>query len=265
MGRRFRKCANLLFVPVVMTVLACGGARRLADVAAFPRPPLRSGTPQTASIPLGEDATGILWVVRNEQCPWSVLYFHGNGEDLHDLRGIVRGLARHATVYAVDYRGYGCGRGTPSVGTFEADARAFYDAAVRLGAEPSRLVVQGYSIGGAAAVEVAASRRVAGLLLGSTFTSLLGVPWFGRFLPVDWFRSEDKLRGGPEGRGVACPVRIYHGTADRLIDFSHGERLFAAAPEPKVLVPLEGEDHISAHRQDGAQLAAFLAWLEALQ
>ncbi len=250
--------ANLLLVPVAVACLACGGARCVADAAAFPRPPLREAVPQTEPVPLGEGAVGTLWVVRNARSPWSVLYFHGNGEDLHDVRGIVRALARHATVYAADYRGYGRSTGEPSVETFEADARAFYDAAVRLGADPKRLVAHGYSLGGAAAAEVAASRPLAGVLLGSTFTSLLGVPRFGCLLPVDWLRTEAKL-----GR-VACPVRIYHGTADRLIAFSHGERLFAAAREPKAFVPLAGEDHISAHRHDGRQFADFLAWLEAL-
>lgn len=253
------KVANLLLLPLVLLCLACGGARCLADVAAFPRPPLREAAPQTEPVPLGEGAVGSLWVVRNAQSPWSVLYFHGNGEDVYDVRGIVRALARHATVYAADYRGYGRSTGTPSVRTFEADARAFYDAALRLGADPKRLVVHGYSLGGAAAVEVAASRPVAGALLGSTFTSLIAVPWFGRFLPVDWLRSEEKMAR------ISCPVRVYHGTADRLIAFSHGQRLHAAARDPKSFVPLEGEDHISAHRRDGQQFAAFLAWLEALK
>lgn len=253
------KSLNLLLVPAVMLCLACGGARCVADVAAFPRPPLREAAPQVEPVPLGEGAIGTLWVVRNAQSPWSVLYFHGNGEDLHDVRGIVRALAHHASVYAADYRGYGRSTGTPSVRTFEADARAFYDAAIRLGADPRRLVVHGYSLGGAAAVEVAASRPVAGALLGSTFTSLLAVPWFGRFLPVDWLLSEAKLRR------VTCPVRVYHGTADRLIAFPNGQRLYAAAQGPKSFVPLEGEDHISAHRRDGEQFADFLGWLGTLR
>jgi fermentation-respiration switch protein FrsA (DUF1100 family) len=31
--------------------------------------------------------------------------------------------------------------------------------------------------------------------------------------------------------------------ADRLISFRHGERLFAAANEPKQFLPLPGHDH----------------------
>jgi fermentation-respiration switch protein FrsA (DUF1100 family) len=38
-------------------------------------------------------------------------------------------------------------------------------------------------------------------------------------------------------------VFIAHGTADTVIQFVHGERLFAAANEPKEFVPLPGEDH----------------------
>jgi fermentation-respiration switch protein FrsA (DUF1100 family) len=39
------------------------------------------------------------------------------------------------------------------------------------------------------------------------------------------------------------PIFIAHGTADRVVPFSHGERLFAAANEPKQFFPMVGYDH----------------------
>jgi fermentation-respiration switch protein FrsA (DUF1100 family) len=42
---------------------------------------------------------------------------------------------------------------------------------------------------------------------------------------------------------VHCPVLITHGTADLTVPFSHGERLFAAANEPKEFIRREGEGH----------------------
>lgn len=226
-------------------------ARPIADLAAFPRPAVGPDYPPTEAVPLPDGDVGRLRVVRNPASAWSVLYFHGNGEDLAEVEGIMRGLARHATVYAADYRGYGRSTGRPSVRTFEADARAFHDAAVALGADPARLIVHGYSLGTAAAAEVAFARPVAGLLLGGAFTSVLAVPRLGWLLPFDWLRTEAKL---PR---VACPIRLYHGTADRLIPFAHAERLKAAAPRA-TLVPLPGEDHIGAHRHDAEQLRLFI-------
>ena len=40
-----------------------------------------------------------------------------------------------------------------------------------------------------------------------------------------------------------CPVFIAHGTADTLISFSHGQRLFAAAVEPKRFHAMPGLNH----------------------
>ena len=238
--------------------LACCLARPIVDAFAFPRPPRGAAYPDTVPVELGGGAVGRLRVVHNPDSPWAVLYFHGNGEDLAETDALVRALARHATVYAADYRGYGQSTGKPSVRTFEADARAFHDAAVAQGADPARLVVQGYSLGTAAATEVAATRPVAALILGGGFTSILAVPGLAWCLPCDWLRSEDKL---PR---VACPVWIFHGTADRLIPLAHGEALHAAAREPKRFTRLPGDNHRTAHRHDADQLAQCLAWLETL-
>lgn len=248
-------CAAML----ALWLLAIGLTRPLVDVFAFPRPALRPGYPETLPVPLGEGAVGRLRVIPNADSPWAVLYFHGNGEDLRETEAHVRGLARHATVYAADYRGYGQSTGRPSVRTFEADARAFCDAAVAHGADPARLVAQGYSLGTAAAAEVAATRPVAALILGGGFTSLLAVPRLNRLLLRDWLPTRDKL---PR---VACPVWIFHGDADRLIPLAHGQALFAAANAPKRLTVIPGADHIRAHRHDADHLAACLRWLETLQ
>lgn len=239
--------------------LACCLARPIVDAFAFPRPPRGTAYPETIPVELEGGAVGRLRILPNPDSPWAVLYFHGNGEDLAETDALMRALARHATVYAADYRGYGQSTGKPSVRTFEADARAFHDAAVAQGADPARLVVQGYSLGTAAATEVAATRPVAALILGGGFTSILAVPGLDRLLPCDWLRSRDKLSR------VACPVWIFHGTADRLIPIAHGEALYVAAREPKCFTRLPGANHRTAHRHDADRLAQCLAWLESLR
>ena len=40
-----------------------------------------------------------------------------------------------------------------------------------------------------------------------------------------------------------APLLIQHGTADRVIPFASGEQLFAAAAQPKTLLPLPGQGH----------------------
>jgi len=42
------------------------------------------------------------------------------------------------------------------------------------------------------------------------------------------------------------PLVIIHGTADRVVPYSHGKRLFELAHEPKQLWTIEGGGHIEA-------------------
>jgi hypothetical protein len=39
------------------------------------------------------------------------------------------------------------------------------------------------------------------------------------------------------------PIFIAHGTADRVVGFHLGQRLYAAAPPPKRFMRIEGGDH----------------------
>lgn len=175
----------------------------------------------------------------------ALLYCHGNagnlshrGEGLrrwHDLLGLA--------VLIFDYPGYGRSPGRPSEAGCYAAADAAYDWLVeKQQVLAQRLLLYGGSLGGAVALDVASRRPHAALMLVSTFTSLRDMarrqfPW----LPL-WLVSRrfDNLKK------IACchaPVFIAHGTADRVVPFDQGSRLFAAAPEPKQFFPMPGYDH----------------------
>ena len=61
----------------------------------------------------------------------------------------------------------------------------------------------------------------------SCFTSAFRVVVPIPILPFDKFRNLDKIKK------VNCPVLVMHGKADEVVPFSHGQKLFAAAGEPK--------------------------------
>jgi fermentation-respiration switch protein FrsA (DUF1100 family) len=48
------------------------------------------------------------------------------------------------------------------------------------------------------------------------------------------------------------PLLIIHGTADPVVSYSHGKRLFELAREPKRLWTIEGEDHTEAFADPGS-------------
>ncbi|EYF04800.1 alpha/beta hydrolase [Chondromyces apiculatus] len=160
---------------------------------------------------------------------YAVLYSHGNAEDLGDVGPLVEYLqGLGVSVLAYDYAGYGLSEGSPSEAQAYADIEAAYAHLTgALGVPPERVIAYGRSLGGGPSVELARRKRLGGLVLESTFTSVYrvatGVPLF----PRDRMVSIDKI-----GQ-VGCPVLVIHGRRDRVVPFKHGEALFASAPEPK--------------------------------
>lgn len=176
----------------------------------------------------------------------ALLNCHGNGGNLsHRAASIDRwqkemGLA----VLIFDYPGYGKSHGRPSEAGCYAAADAAYDWLLNEQRVPAeRILIYGGSLGGAVAVDVGSRREHRGLVLVSTFASvhdmaLQRFPW----LPV---RRLLHPRFDTIGKIERCrrPLFLAHGTADRVVAFSQGERLFARANEPKEFFRMEGLDH----------------------
>ncbi|MGH9668805.1 MAG: alpha/beta hydrolase [Terriglobales bacterium] len=198
----------------------------------------------------------------NPQARYTLLFSHGNAEDLGDNLDFLEGLQQAGfAVLAWDYRGYGTSEGAPSEKTIYADEEAVYSYLVReLKTPPERILVLGRSLGSTAAVDLAARQPVAGLILEGGLVSgqrlLLPFPLF----PFDRFRNLDKI-----GR-VRCPVLVIHGTADNVIPFHHGESLFRAAHEPKRNWWVQNAGHNDlAYRVGpayGRKLREFAAWVD---
>jgi fermentation-respiration switch protein FrsA (DUF1100 family) len=189
-------------------------------------------------IPADGGALAAVWLP-NPAARFTLLYSHGNAEDLGDDLPLLRALHAHGfAVLAYDYRGYGLSPGRPTERGAYADEAAAYAWLVReQQVPPGRIIVHGRSLGGGPAAELASREPVAGLVLESTFTTALSVSAWGRIFPFDWFRSARRLRD------VRCPVLVIHGTADEVIPFAVGQRLYRAAREPKQALWVEGAGH----------------------
>ena len=92
-------------------------------------------------------------------------------------------------------------------------------------------------------VDLASQDSARGLILENTFASLPDVaayhyPW----LPVKWM-MRTQLNSVAKIDGFRGPLLQIHGDADTIIPLTIGQRLFAAANEPKELVVISGGDH----------------------
>jgi hypothetical protein len=96
-------------------------------------------------------------------------------------------------------------------------------------------------LGGGVASYIAQKQRVGGLILASTFTSFKDrAAEIYPFLPVRWLSKFDYNTIARLSE-ISSPVLVIHSPADEVIPFHHGERLFAAARDPKMFVKLAGD------------------------
>ena len=75
----------------------------------------------------------------------------------------------------VSYRGYGASTGTISEQGFITDALTAYDFLLQRGVAPEEIAVVGESLGTGVAVQLAAQRPVAALVLEAPFTAAVDV------------------------------------------------------------------------------------------
>ena len=158
-----------------------------------------------------------------------------------------------------DYRGYGRSEGKPSEAGVLADARAARAwLARREGIAESQIVLMGRSLGGGVAVDLAATTAPrAGARKHVHFDARRGQTMFP-LLPVRLL-MQTKFNSVKKIANYHGPLLQSHGTADRLIPYSIGCRLFDAANQPKQFVPIPGGDHNDPQSEEYYRaLSAFL-------
>jgi hypothetical protein len=192
------------------------------------------------------------WFVPAKDARATVLYCHGNAENISDGLDPIEILHRlRLNVFVFDYRGYGKSRGKPTEQGTCLDVEAAWRCLVETrNVPPESIIVHGRSLGGAVAAHLATVRRPRALILESTFTSIpdRGAEMFP-ILPIRsicTFRY-NTLQVLPT---LHCPILVIHSSEDRLIPISHGRKLFAAANEPKQFLEIRG-DHNSGFVTSG--------------
>jgi uncharacterized protein len=194
------------------------------------------------------------WHVKGEPL---VMYFGGNAEEVSWMLDDAARRAPGTGWLLVDYRGYGSSGGSPSEKALVADALRWYD---QMSSQHKKVYLFGRSLGSGVAVQLAAQRPVAGVILVAPFDSLVEV---GKrhypFLPVNWMLKHrfDSVALAP---AIKAPVLCIVASHDEIIPAQHAKRLYEAWGGEKRWVELEGAGHNSTDNAANywTSIAAFL-------
>lgn len=253
-----RRLAIAVGLLALLYASACGYMWATQMEQVFEPSPVLQTTPermgmkyQELHIPVGSGADGgeldAWWVPSGLSDAPTVLYFHGNYRNIaNNLDHTQRLHQMGYNVLLADYRGYGkSSGGKPSETKVYQDAEAAWQYLIRqLGAKPAKTFIYGHSLGGAIAINLAVHHpEAAGLITESTFTSMqaMGEKDYG-YLPIGYLLTQrfESLKKVPQ---LKLPVLFIHGTWDKKVPVEMAEQLYAAAPQPKKLVLIEGGEH----------------------
>jgi pimeloyl-ACP methyl ester carboxylesterase len=230
-------------LPLVVYLLQDGLIFHPMPLSDAQRAQVRARFPAVEEIFLESDNQRIhAWHVKAGAGAPLLLYFGGNAEEVSWMIGEAQQKTPGVSWLLVSYRGYGASEGKPSQTSITADALKWHDHAVRE-LKPKQVFAFGRSLGSGAAVQLAAARPLAGVVLVTPFDSLTAVAkryyWY---LPVDLLLRHrfDSLLLAPK---ITTPLLCIAAERDEVIPPEHARRLYEAWAGPKQWVGLPGASH----------------------
>lgn len=189
-----------------------------------------------------------------------IMMFHGNGGSISDRPDKARSFfSKGFGLLLCEYRGYGGNPGHPSEQGLYRDGRANLKWLAEQGYHNRQLVLYGESLGTGVAVQMALETQPPALILEAPFSSTLDIARQKYFyVPLGLLMLDiyDSLAKIPR---VTSSLLVIHGDKDITIPIRYGEKLFAAANEPKKFITVKGGGHADLYDFKAADV--ILEWL----
>ncbi|KAL5726471.1 hypothetical protein ACHQM5_009556 [Ranunculus cassubicifolius] len=172
----------------------------------------------------------------------TILYSHGNAADLGQMFELFVELSLRLRVNLMgyDYSGYGQSTGKPSEYNTYADIEAAYKCLKdQYGVKDEELILYGQSVGSGPTLDLASRLpNLRAVVLHSPILSGLRVLYpTKRTYWFDIYKNIDKICT------VTCPVLVIHGTADEVVNCTHGKQLWELSKEKYEPLWVNGGGH----------------------
>lgn len=164
-----------------------------------------------------------------------LIWCHGNSGDLTYINSYLKNLCIKLNVHVIafDYQGFGLSEGSPSEEGCYDDLKNVVNYVKLLGVTNENICMIGHSLGTGVVLDyvskynwktpiilISPYKTMAKVMVDSSSIDMTSNSFnYCSGKHVDKFRSEAKIQN------VVCPVKIFHGKDDQLINVSHGIKL----------------------------------------
>jgi fermentation-respiration switch protein FrsA (DUF1100 family) len=205
------------------------------------------------------------WFIPHREARATWVWFHGNAGNISHRVENIKLLHHKVSVNIVifDYRGYGRSAGSVSEEGTYRDGAAVLDFLVnQLRVDTRTLILFGRSLGAAVAAEMAGRFKIRALILESPFMSIREMAkTILPFLPLGSLLQTRYDVIEKIGK-VKVPLLVLHGDRDEVVPYEQGNKVFAAAGEPKEFYSIAGAHHNDTYLVGGdayfARLRSFV-------
>lgn len=168
--------------------------------------------------------------IENKKC---IIFSHGNSGNVSTTFAYLKKIADvlNVCVISYDYVGYGISNNTyPSEQLcYESHECVINYAIDCLKYDPKNIYLMGRSLGTGIVIDyVHKYNWKTPVILVSPYTSILSIA-IGLYFTYTWFKFLiffDKFKSFQKLNSISCPIKIYHGIDDTVIDIKHGKYIF---------------------------------------
>ena len=180
----------------------------------------------------------------------TILFLHGNAGTLENrIHKINHFKDMNINFLLVAWRGFNGNKGKPTEKGLYEDARSAVVWLKSKGIKENNIVIYGESLGTVVATEIEQNKNFAGVILESTFTSMIEA---GKtkypYLPVRLL-LKDKYESNKKIKNIKSPILIMHGKVDKIVPFYMGEKMYELANQPKYFYFSDYDDHMMEYNE----------------